>query len=187
MDQIPSCHIHSSTRFFIFFQWILKKRDKFCEFIRKWLTNFVKSPQVCNKSYNDLETVLKKKKKKKRNSQYQRNRNKITIYYFKFFLKRRTRCDRAKTRNIQNKQLKPNFCDWRKTSWRRQIITTLISQPISPPADPVKRQKYIILCRRTIIYDLQLLNNCDTMPHCAFVLACVVKCCHWGHVEQWRL
>ena len=65
MDQIPSCHIHSSTRFFIFFQWILKKRDKFCEFIRKWLTNFVKSPQVCNKSYNDLETVLKKKKKKK--------------------------------------------------------------------------------------------------------------------------
>ena len=70
-----------------FFQWILGKRDKSCEFIRKWLTNFDKSPQVCNKSYNDLETVLKKKKKKKkkRNSQYQRNRNKITIYYFKFF------------------------------------------------------------------------------------------------------
>ena len=48
-----------------FFQWILEKRDKSCEFIRKWLTNFDKSPQVCNKSYNDLESVLIKKKKKK--------------------------------------------------------------------------------------------------------------------------
>ena len=70
---------------------------------------------------------------------------------------------------------RPNFCDWRKTSWHRQIITTLTSQSITPPADQVQCQKYIILCRRTIIYDLQLLrkiNNRDMTLHCAFVLAC---------------
>ena len=161
MDQIPSCHIHSSTRFSIFFQWILEKRDEFCEFIRKWLTNYDKSTQACNKSYNDLETVLKKK----RNSQYQRNRKKITIYYVKFF-----------NRGLGAIEQKPTIFkinNWRKTSWRRQIIRTLISQPISPPADQVKRQKYIILCRRTIIYDLQLLKKIKQLWYDATLCFCL--------------
>ena len=51
----------------------------------------------------------------------------------------------------------------------------MTSQSITPPADQVKCQKYIILCRRAIIYDLQLLrkiNNRDMTLLCAFVLAC---------------
>ena len=117
MDQIPSCHIHSSTRFFIFFQWILKKRDKFCEFIRKWLTNFVKSPQVCNKSYNDLETVLKKKKKKgtANISGIAIKSQSTTSIFFNGGLGA-----------IEQKPTIFKINNWRKTSWRRQIITIII-------------------------------------------------------------
>ena len=38
IKRIPSYHIQSLTRFSIFFQRILEKRDKFYEFIRKWPT-----------------------------------------------------------------------------------------------------------------------------------------------------
>ena len=123
------------------------------------------NPQV-NKSYNSLETVLKKDKPA--------NRNKITVDYVNFFSGRLSAI-RQKPTVFKINNWRPNFCDWRKTSWRRQIITTLTSQSITPPADQVKCQKYIILCRRTIIYDLQLLrkiNNRDMTLHCAFVLAC---------------
>lgn len=123
-------------------------------------------------------------KKKNKPAKNQRNRNKITIYYFNFFNGGLSAIQQKPT-VFKINNWRPNFCDWRKTLWCGQIITTLTSQSISPLADQVKCQKYIILCRRTIIYVLQLLKKIEQLWYDVTLCFCLIiilwlKCCHWS-------
>ena len=91
--------------------------------------------------------------------------------------------DTAKTYNIQNKQPKAKLL-WLKEEFVMQTNYHNFDLSVDLTSGrSAKRQKYIILCRRTIIYDLQLLKKIKQLWYDATLCVCLslwVKCCQWS-------
>ena len=91
--------------------------------------------------------------------------------------------DTAKTYNIQNKQPKAKLL-WLKEEFVTQTNYHNFDLSVDLTSGrSAKRQKYIILCRRTIIYDLQLLKKIKQLWYDATLCICLslwLKCCHWS-------
>ena len=92
--------------------------------------------------------------------------------------------DTAKTYNIQNKQPKAKLL-WLKEEFVTQTNYHNFDLSVDLTSGrSAKRQKYVISCRRTIIYDLQLLKKIKQLWYDAtmcFCLSLCVKCCQWSH------
>ena len=92
--------------------------------------------------------------------------------------------DTAKIYNIQNKQPKAKLL-WLKEEFVTQTNYHNFDLSVDLTSGrSAKRQKYIISCRRTIIYDLQLLKKIKQLWYDAtmcFCLSLCVKCWQWSH------
>ena len=98
--------------------------------------------------------------------------------------------DTAKTYNIQNKQPKVKLL-WLKEEFVTQTNYHNFDLSVDLTSGrSAKRQKYIISCRRTIIYDLQLGKKIKQLWYDATLCFCLSLCVKMlameSQVEQWR-